>query len=145
MYCTRHHIFVDYGNPCPVCMNDMEAPAAPQVTTATALVVEAIRDYKETRDIPAWEDSLIEIAEPGDLLWTQWATDTVLPDGSILVAASGMCGNPDRSEIALRVAGEGQFYGCVEAAIADLPRYFMAEESPCTSDTPTRSLLEGGQ
>ena len=63
-------------------------------------------------------------------LWTQWTTDTVLPDGSILVAASGMCGNPGHSEIALRVAGEGQFYGCVEAAIADLARYFMAEEPP---------------
>lgn len=90
----------------------------PEFTTATALVAEAIQAYKEAHDIPTWEDSLIQIAEPGDELWTQWQADS----------GSRMQGDPAHSEIALQVEGYGQFYGCVEAAIADLPRYFMAEE-----------------
>ena len=86
-------------------------------TTATALVVEAIRTFKEAHDIPAWEDSLIQIAEPGEDLYDAWRE------------APHMQGDPDHAEIALRQAGFGAFYGCVEAAIEDLWRYFDADFS----------------
>ena len=29
MYCKRHHIFVDYGDPCPVCLNDLDNEGSP--------------------------------------------------------------------------------------------------------------------
>lgn len=34
MYCTKHGVFVDYGDPCPVCMNDLDEPGAPQTAKA---------------------------------------------------------------------------------------------------------------
>jgi hypothetical protein len=84
-------------------------------TTAAAIMQAAIHAERERRHFPAWEDDRIEVAVPGDEHWTDWAS------------GSGMDGDPTRSEIALRVDGDGQFYGCLEAAIADLWRYFYDE------------------
>lgn len=86
-------------------------------TTATAILIEAIDVYKDAHNIPPWEDDLIQIAEPGDELWRHWQED----------GGYRMDGDPIKSEVALCVEGFGCFYGCVEAAIAALPRYFCEE------------------
>ena len=86
-------------------------------TTATALVIEAIRTFKEKHDIPSWEDSLIQIAEPGEDLYEEWRE------------VASMQGDPDHAEIALYQEGFGQFYTCVEAAIEDIWQYFDADLS----------------
>jgi hypothetical protein len=94
----------------------MDEHAGDAYTTATALVAEAIRSYRTAHPLPVWEESRIQIAEPGDALWEAWRT------------SSGMEGDPDRSEVALSCDGHGQFYGCVEAALADLWRYYADDE-----------------
>lgn len=38
MFCTRHRIFVDWGDPCPCCLENLDAPGAPHVRTLAACV-----------------------------------------------------------------------------------------------------------
>jgi hypothetical protein len=82
-------------------------------TTAMAILIEAIRAYKDAHNIPAWEDDLIQIAEPGDEDWIAWQHD-----------GTHIEGDPAHAEVALCIEGYGTYYGCVEAAVADLWKYF---------------------
>ena len=94
----------------------------PQYTTALAIMSEALAAYLREHQLDAWMASWVEIATPGQPRWQELSRR-----GTGLL----MGGDPVRSEIALCREGRGQFYGCVEAAIADLRAYFCDEEEGC--------------
>lgn len=81
------------------------------MATQKEQIIHAIIAYRNERGITG--DDLIQVADPTDEKWHEWTEQ------------AGMTGDPDTAQIALQVEGYGAFYNSVEAAIEDLPIYFM--------------------
>ena len=86
--------------------------------TPRTIFLDALRTERARRDFGDHDEQWIQVAIPSDALWDTLSTRVVL------------LGDREHAEIAVYYDGFGLYYSCVEAAIADIPRYFLTADDP---------------